>query len=511
MKNFCWILIFIAVAMLSTNCGANNDDKNTQPPSSEKVYKSLIAGQWYDAEPTRLKQQLAGLFEQTEQQPLEKNVIGLILPHAGYQYSGKTACKAIKAAQNTSFNRVIILGTSHRAPMKNLISIPSDDFYETPLGKIPIDTQVIQELKKYPYFHTVLIAQQGEHSVEIELPLLQFVKKNFKLVPLICGKLDLETTKQIAGILKSIVDDKTLIIASSDFTHYGVNYDYIPFTENIAENLKKLDMGAYQFIEKLDVQGLYNYIETTGATICGPYGIGVLMCMLPKNTEVHLIEYKRSGDIVNDYRNSVSYCSIAFTGTWEKGEKITMSTTPSLTAKEKKDLLKLARWTLEYVLEHGKLPSDNELPIEITDTMKTLRAAFVTLKIGEDLRGCIGEIYPTRPMYKSVLQNAYNAGFRDPRFYPITKEELAKIKIEISLLTPPRPINNYNEIELGKHGIILKKGYGQALFLPQVAPEQGWNLQQTLEHLSMKAGLPMDAYKEGAEFEVFEAEVFSEE
>ncbi len=127
-------------------------DKSAQPPYTGKVYKSLIAGQWYDAEPIRLKQQLTELFGQAEQQPLEKNVIGLILPHAGYQYSGKTACKAIKTAQNTSFNRVIILGTSHRAPMKNLISIPSDDFYETPLGKIPVDTQAIQELKNILIF-----------------------------------------------------------------------------------------------------------------------------------------------------------------------------------------------------------------------------------------------------------------------------------------------------------------------------------------------------------------------
>ncbi len=515
MKSISYLCIYLLpIIMVPFACGdsstpsAGTEEKIVQ--KNKTVYKSIIAGQWYDADPEKLRRQIQDMFEKADVEPIE-NVIGLILPHAGYMYSGLTACKGIKTTEKSTCSRIIILGTSHRAPLENLVSIPSVDSYETPLGEIPLDTETLEELRKYPYFREVPTAQQGEHSVEIELPLLQYFKKEFKLVPLICGRLDLETTEKIGEILQNFVDEKTLVIASSDFTHYGPNYGYLPFTDNIPENLKKLDMGAYEFIEKRDVKGLYNYIEETGITICGPYGIGVLLKLLPENAQVKLVEYKQSGEIVNDYRNSVSYFSIAFTGKWEKKERKTMSDTTSLTLEEKKDLLKLARWTLEYVLEHNRLPSDSEIPIKITETMKTPRAAFVTLKINDELRGCIGEIFATKPMYKSVLQNAYNAGFKDPRFYPITKEELPKIKIDISLLTHPKKINHYNEIELGRHGIILKKGYHQALFLPQVAPEQNWNLQQTLEHLSMKAGLPPDGYKEGAEFEVFEAEVFHEE
>lgn len=511
MRNYFYIILFLLfIVVIPFACGDNSNldtQKETAPP---KVYKSLIAGQWYDASPSKLRQQISEMFNKADIEPIE-NVIGLILPHAGYMYSGLTACKGIKATEKSLYSKIIILGTSHRAPLENIISVPSVDFYETPLGQIPIDLEIIQELKKFPYFKEVPLAQQGEHSVEIELPLLQYFKKDFKLIPLICGRLDLETTQKIAQILQNYIDERTLVIASSDFTHYGPNYNYKPFNEDIPENLKKLDMGAYQYIEKRDVKKFYEYIEKTGITICGPYGIGVLMYLLPENTQVNLVEYKQSGEIVNDYQNSVSYFGIAFTGTWEKKERTSMNTSTTLTPEEKKDLLKLARWTLEYVLEHNKLPSDNEIPIKVTETMKTPRAAFVTLKINDNLRGCIGEIFATKPMYKSVLQNAYNAGFKDPRFYPITKDDLPKIKIDISLLTYPRKINHYNEIELGKHGIILKKGYYQSLFLPQVAPEQNWNLQQTLEHLSMKAGLPPDGYKEGTEFEVFEAEVFHEE
>jgi len=505
------ILVTLSIIPLLIAISCSGEQKTELESTQTKTYFSEIAGKWYDSSPENLKSQLNTLFTEAIVPSLE-NVIALILPHAGYIYSGKTAVKGIKSTGEKQYQRIIILGTCHKAPIENIVSIPNDiDYYETPLGKIPLDIEALNIISKSTYFKTIPIANIGEHSVEIELPLLQYAKKDFKIVPIVCGKLDLETTKKIADVLRKIIDENTLIVVSTDFTHYGPNYAYIPFTDNIPDNLKKYDMGAYEFIEKKDVKGFYEYLDTTGITICGPYGIGILLCLLPENAKVHLVDYFRSGDLTGDYKNSVSYFSIAITGTWEKGDMKPMETTSNLQPQEKKDLLKLARWTLEYILDKGKLPSDSEIPITLTDRMKEPGAVFVTLKINEELRGCIGEIFATKPLYKSVIQNAYNAGFKDPRFYPISKDELPKIKIEISLLTQPRKINHYKEIELGKHGIILRKGFYQALFLPQVAPEQNWNLEQTLQHLSMKAGLPPDAYKEGAEFEVFEADVFHEE
>ncbi len=506
---FGFVSAILLSLLVSTSC--SGEQKLESAETSAKTYFSAIAGQWYDSSPENLKKQIDSIFSEVTSTPLE-NVIAIILPHAGYIYSGKTAAKGIKSTGERQYKRIIILGTSHKAPLENIVSIPKDiDYYETPLGKIPLDVEALNIIANSPYFKSIPVANIGEHSIEIELPLLQYAKKDFEIVPIVCGKLDLETTQKIANTIKKIVNEETLIVVSSDFIHYGPNYAYIPFTDNIPDNLKKYDMGAYEFIEKKDVRGFYEYIETTGITICGPYGIGILLSLLPENAKVHLIDYSRSGDLTGNYQNSVSYFSIAITGTWEKGDSKPMELSSALSPQEKKDLLRLARWTLEYVLDKGKLPSDAEVPITLTERMKEPGAVFVTLKINDELRGCIGEIFATKPLYKSVIQNAYNAGFKDPRFYPITKDELSKIKIEISLLTPPRKINHYNEIELGKHGIILKKGYHQALFLPQVAPEQNWNLEQTLQHLSMKAGLYPDAYKEGAEFEVFEAEVFHEE
>ncbi len=183
-------------------------------------------------------------------------------------------------------------------------------------------------------------------------------------------------------------------------------------------------------------------------------------------------------------------------------------TTQELSQKDKDLLKKLARAAIEYRLKHMKDPTPSDLNIEITPAMKEKMGAFVTLKKRGVLRGCIGEIFPTRPLYKAVTAQAVNSAFRDPRFPPLSADELDDVHIEISALTQPKPVSSYNEIIIGKHGIVLEKYGRSAVFLPQVAPEQGWDLEQTLTHLSLKAGLPPDAWREDANFLVFEAIVF---
>jgi hypothetical protein len=478
---------------------------------AKNVYTSLLPGKWYDADPAKLQEQVQGLLDKAEVQPLE-NVQALILPHAGYEYSGATAALGVKLLAGKTFSRVILMGPTHRVPMENVASVPDAAAYATPLGTIPLDTEFIKALKGYPQFTTLPLAQEGEHSVEIELPLLQKALGEFKLVPIIVGYLDIGTARKIAAILKSLIDEKTLVIASSDFTHYGQNYKYVPFKENIPEELNKLDMGAYDRIQAKDVQGLYDYLDKTGSTVCGQYAIDTLLAMLPAASEAHLLQYKQSGEITGDYTNSVSYFSIAFTGTWEKGPVVVPETAPeTLSAKDKKSLLRLARWTIESAFMHKRFPEDDELPVDVTPPMKTLGAAFVTLTKQGQLRGCIGDIYPNRPLYKSVMTNAYYAAFKDRRFNPLNTSELPEIHVEVSVLTPPAPLANYEDIVLGKHGVILHRGQNQALFLPQVAPEQGWALEEMLEHLSEKAGLAKDSYRQGCTFEVFEADVFGED
>jgi AmmeMemoRadiSam system protein A len=181
-----------------------------------------------------------------------------------------------------------------------------------------------------------------------------------------------------------------------------------------------------------------------------------------------------------------------------------------LTEQDRKQLLALARKTIDYALEKRRVPQASELGVPISDAMRCPRAAFVTLKKDHMLRGCIGDIFPQKPLYKSVIQNAIHACFNDRRFPQVSKDECKDITIEISALTAPSPVASADEIRIGTDGVVLNKDGHSAVFLPQVAPEQGWDLDQTLTQLSLKAQLPGDAWKQGAGFLVFQADVFGE-
>lgn len=480
-------------------------------PPTRKLMESTLAGRWYEADKTKLAAEIDGYLANVSEEPLS-DVMALVMPHAGYRYSGQTAAHSAKEVAGRTFSRVIIMGPSHSVPMENMAAVPDATHYATPLGEIPLDWEFIATLTEYPEFRTFPEAHEGEHSVQIEVPLLQEVLGAFRFVPIVVGDADEETTERMAHILCGLIDEQTLVVASSDFTHYGPNYRYVPFEDNVAANLEQLDMGAFEEIKKKDAAGFRAYCEETEATICGRCPIGILLAMLPETAEAHLLKYDTSGRMTNDYRNSVSYVSVAFTGKWEKGERAAMEPAQNpLTEDDKRALLKLARGTLEYALENRRMPTPEDLGIAVTPGMKNVMGAFVTLKEEGQLRGCIGEIFPQRPLYRAVMEQAVNAGLRDHRFPQVQPSELQALHFEISALTPPHPIASYRDIVLGRDGVVIDKDGYRAVFLPQVAPEQGWDVNEMLTHLSQKAGLPSDAWKEGASFTVFEAVVFSEE
>jgi MEMO1 family protein len=484
--------------------------KKEEPAELAKsVLRSSLPGSWYSADAGTLSKQIEGFFEKAEVEPVN-NVIALILPHAGYQYSGQTAAFGLKTT-NKQYKRVIVIGPSHYVPMEDVLSVPRATHYETPLGQIPLDVEFIDKLLKHPIFQNIPRANESEHSTQIEVPLLQYAQKDFKLVPIVAGDCSEETIAQAGNILKNLIDDDTLVIASSDFTHFGPNYGYVPFRENIPEQLKQLDMGAYERIKALDCKGFLEYRSKTGTTICGFVPISILLSMLDKSVEAKLIKYATSGELTGDYTNSVSYLSVAFLGKWGNSSEIKPEASiHELSKEDKKQLLALARKSLVYFLRNRKAPEASELNVAVSDAMKCQRAAFVTLKEDLQLRGCIGDIFPRQPLYKSIISNAIYAGVNDRRFPPVTEAECNDITIEISALTVPKPIASSDEIRIGIDGVVLNKNGYSAVFLPQVAPEQGWDVNQMLTQLSLKAGLPGDAWKEGANFLVFQADVFGE-
>jgi len=505
-------LLLVSVCKKETPAPSNaattiSSEKPAEPV--KVVLRSSLAGSWYSSDPEELKKQFASFFEKAQPETI-RNLIALILPHAGYQWSGQTAAYGLKTISK-KYKRIVVIGPSHRTAMEEIVSVPRATHFETPLGQIPLDTEFIDKLLKFPMVQNVPYAHQSENSIEMEIPILQYCQKEFKLVPIVTGQCSLEAAEKAGAILRSLVDEETLVIASSDFVHYGRAHLYVPFTENIPEQIKELDMGAYEHIANLDAKGFLEYKRKTGATICGSVPIAILLSMMSGTSKAHLVKYAISGELMGDFSNSVSYMSIAFSGVWQNPVEIEPQANNSeLTEDDKKQLLLLARKTMVFALQNRRVPEASDLGIAISDAMRPARAAFVTLKKNSRLRGCIGDIFPRQPLYKSVIINAINACVNDRRFSPVSQEELKDITIEISALTVPAPIASPNEIRIGIDGVVLNKDGHSAVFLPQVAPEQGWNVEQMLTQLSMKARLDADGWKEGASFLVFQAEVFGE-
>lgn len=502
------ILLFI----LSLIINLRGDDK--------KVLNSRFAGSWYPGKPEVLKKMLKGFSDNATQEPVS-NPIALILPHAGYRFSGQTAMYGIKSIIGKDFKKVIIIGPSHHHPLWNKVSIPKKiDFYKTALGKVGIEQKAVDFLHKLDFVTDMKTGHYSEHSVQIELPLLQFgIRNNFKIIPIVCGNLNKININRLAEALKQIIDEKTLVVASSDFMHYGRRFSYIPFDKNISQNIKKYDFSAYKCIKLKSAEKFTDNLKKTANTICGKIPIKILLNILPENSEAEMLNYSRSGEITGSFKNSVSYMAVVFTGKWnlkdknvsqKEIEKMKDENDFGLSQKDKKILLKAARESISYVFKKEKVPSSDDIEIKITPGIKQEMGAFVTLHKNERLRGCIGEIIARRPLYEAVVAQAVNSAFRDYRFPQLQPSELEEIDIEISALSPPEKIDSYEDIKLGKHGIIIEKGGKTAVFLPQVAPEQNWTLEETLTHLSIKAGLSSDAWRKGAEFKVFEADVFHE-
>lgn len=501
------IMIFLAFFLVSSGQG------------EEKTRPYLVTGGWYPSSRTDLESMVDRYLARARSVKIDGKILGLIGPHAGLAYSGQCAANAYKQLENlTGIERVIMLGVSHRGGFYGACLSGFDD-EATPLGKIPVDKAVIGSLSKEKYFRVDNTVMQHEHSLENHLPFLQRALQNrgFKIVPILFANLEEKDFPAVAGAIKKHVNDRTLVLASTDFTHYGDNFAYTPFKKDIKENLTKLDLGMIDRIVKLDLKGMAAYKEGTGITMCGFIPVRMMLTVLAdKNPSGVLVDYCKSGDRENDYSLSVSYASILMVGTprpdspKEKKDN-PRSTTMELTAQEKKTLLAIARETLEEYISKEATPGNLEKRYTLTDNLKIETGVFVTLKIGEHLRGCIGSLVGTSPLYLEVQDNAIKSAVQDPRFNPVQKGELKKIDIEISVMTPLQKIEDYKKIRLGIDGVIIKKGYYQAVFLPQVATETGWALDEFLGHLCEKAGLPTRAFQSpGMEFLIFQALIFGE-
>ena len=473
--------------------------------------ESTIAGSWYPG----TAREIRALSESWERKvkgpdalaPRHPNV--LLVPHAGWAYSGEMAWRAVRLVRGAKFRRAVILAPSHRAWIENRLVAPAAEAVATPLGKIAIDREWLDRLALMAPVVRDDRIHAAEHSAQIEYPLLQLaLGDGFEIVPLVMGDFGRDQMAMCARALARLADDRTLLVVSSDFTHYGDDFSYAPYGtsggEDVRAKVAAVDEAAFSFMSKGDADGFAAYVGKTGATICGRVPIELALRALPGKMSFERLAYGTSSDGGRDFSRFVCYTAAAGRVDWPgAGAQV-------LDAEARAYLLRVARASIESAVK-GVPYSRPPFPVSHSPVNAKM-GAFVTLndRTTGALRGCIGEILPIRPLVAAVASRAVDSARRDPRFTPVSESELGTIRVEISALTPPKPVASWRDIVLGRDGITLEKDGAFAVFLPQVAPEQGWDLETTLSYLSRKAGLSADAWRSGATFETFQAEVFHE-
>lgn len=484
------------------------------PMKSTSIRRAAVAGSWYPADKAALTRELNGYLTAAPRVLTGVTVRALVAPHAGYAYSGRCAAAAFKQLEGQAVARVFLLGPSHYIAFAGVASINVDAF-ETPLGLVPLDRAALDTLRHHPLVRDLPAAHAREHSLELELPFLQLMLKEFTLVPLVVGQLAPSQARELGALLKQLMGPRDLIVVSTDFTHYGAAFGYAPFHTDVKNRLTALDQGAITRVLAKDINGIFTYADETGTTWDGVVPTAIMLAALPADAHGTQLLYYKSGDADNEYSHSVSYAALAFCDAPPPPAASAAASMPAaaptneagLTAAERATLLKLARATLAAHVQHKPLPDLATFPL--TPRLKEKAGAFVTLHAHGDLRGCIGYIQGIKPLAETVRENACNAATDDPRFPPVTPAELPDITIEISVMSPLRKVASPDDVVAGLHGCVLKKGWHQGVFLPQVATEQGWDRETFLRHLGLKAGLDTDAYK-SAELFVFTADVFHE-
>ncbi|MFA5033529.1 MAG: AmmeMemoRadiSam system protein B [bacterium] len=486
--------ILLGVLIVS-GCTTNTPKKLIREPA--------VAGMWYPTDKTELQNTIQTFLNNVpSEQIIKDNVYGIIAPHAGYAFSGQTAAYAFKQLIGKTYETVIIIGPKH-PPKSNTIPdltlrgiyVDCAYGYKTPLGTVDIDTSIAKKLISCDkIFYPIPETGTDEHSVEAEIPFLQAtLTPNFKIVPIIMTDHSYETCKILAeAIIKTIKGKNILIVASSDLYH---GYDY--------EECKTSVNEACSLISQYDINNFYSALINKNIA-CGGAPIITLMLICKELNATNVIPlYKtNSGDVTGKKGGwIVGYSSFAFT-------KNTKTEFKPLDAQAQKELLKMARSTIEsYAKKKERLKFKPAFPI-----LSEKRGVFVTLLTkDDDLRGCIGHHESDTPLYELVPEMALASAFQDFRFSPLTEKELTNIKIKISVyLTNVYEIKDTSEYELGVHGIIMEKNGRASTFLPEVPTEQKWTKEETFYYLSQKAGLPVDAWKQGAKFLVYKTQVFGE-
>jgi AmmeMemoRadiSam system protein B/AmmeMemoRadiSam system protein A len=484
--------------------------KNLGLSEEHKIRPAYVAGAFYPADANQLGKMIDGFLAHASAEKLEGSLVALICPHAGYEFSGGVAAYSYIQLKGRSYDRVVVIAPSHYESFP-FSSIYDGDAYQTPLGAVPVDKDFAAKLAKLSSAIKisgrghgeveVQGARHGEHALEDQLPFLQRVLGQFKMVPIVMGDPSYDACRALGiALAKAVQGTNTLILVSSDLSHYH------PYDE-----AERMDHQILKTIEDWDYLTLSQ--NTQRDIWRGPCGGGPIVAAMiaAERLGAHraqILKYANSGDVTGDKSRVVGYGAVALVAEKENKKHGRKSAEFSLTPAEKQELLKIARQSVETAVREKKLYSP---PADEPEALRNARGAFVTLKEHGDLRGCIGYMSPVKPLAETVRDVAAYAALEDRRFRPVSESELGILEYEISVLSPLRKVEDINQIHVGQHGLLIRKGEYEGVLLPQVPTEEGWNRNTFLEQVCVKAGLPQQAWKdEDADLFMFSALVFAE-
>ena len=489
---------------------------NGQTNKAPVVRPATQANRFYTGNARELSKEVDSLLALHRDAAKYNNVAALIVPHAGYYFSGNVAAAAyMTLPEDKAFKRIFLLGPSHHEWLDGASVNTEADYYATPLGKVKVDRETALALTAADsVFRYQPEAHDREHCLEVQLPFLQrlFTRRSIPeqssptrslslntedvppIVPIIISTNDFRKLKRIAEVLKPYLTGENLFIVSSDFSHYP-SY----------EDARKVDALTGKAVESGDVEQFIAVLEENArsgvpglaTSACGELAIATLLMMTDSTYEVKHLMYQNSGDAEeSDHNRVVGYHAFAIVR--KASQSFSLSDDEKLTLKE------IALTSIKDSLNGKPIFRHSPLTAHLSEKC----GAFVSLHKHGRLRGCIGHFGEDVPLHEIVAEMARAAAFEDPRFPPVTADELADIDIEISVLTPMRRIQSLDEFELHRHGIYIRKGYRSGTFLPQVADEVNWTKEEFVSHCAQdKAGIGWDGWRD-AELYVYEAIVF---
>ncbi len=472
---------------------------------SAHVRPPAVAGQFYPEAPSELRLLVEDLLGRAPDAQIPGRIAGIIAPHAGYPYSGETAATAYRQVRDGHYDTVVLIAPSHGGCDVAASVFPGDG-YETPLGVARIDREVAAALARENgdiqlsmSGHAVtgsgdpLGGLRGEHAAEVQLPFLQIALPDVPIVPVVMAGRSLEAAESLAdAVVEATRGKSVLLVASSDLYH-GHSYDECLSTDG--HTLRRIqDMDPGRFAAELSLRKVQ---------ACGGGPIAALICVARRTgaTEAHVLRSTNSNDVMGQRGGYV----VGYSAVLIHAPADTQSSEEGLSDDDRSVLARIAREAVLCAVRGDVPPA---APVD-TPTLGELRGAFVTLQSHGTLRGCIGDIHGHDPLAATVQNMATAAALRDPRFPPVTESEVDALEIDISVLSPMRKADAPAEVEVGRHGVWIRKGFQQGVLLPQVPVEHGWSRNEFLDHACLKAGLRPEAWHEpDTEIWIFSADVF---